>query len=282
MAELTSFVRSNMPPVIKVVGLKNDPPVPMPNTAPGSNAWLNNVRLTFAPVEDELGAPPAAGCPSLQRDGGGTQQLGCLEPSLRPVALRQPLSRLHAWTRSRPPLRSCSPSSSTRTVRSPRFTASWGPSGRWTTGCSRSIDLALPEDNGRFRSSFTGPILIQGEPATDRFMAAAKAAIAQAKPKKEAIERAYRNDLLKATQPGTLYKGKMSYRGKTHACRGAHLPPRPGGDPNIAQFELRLPASGYVYSCSAKLAKGVPNMPVPAARIDDTSFRWSNPRRRTI
>ena len=47
------------------------------------------------------------------------------------------------------------------------------------------VNMALPnEDNGQFRSSFTGPILIQGEPATERFMAAAKAAIAQARPKK--------------------------------------------------------------------------------------------------
>ena len=66
MAELSNFVRSTLPPVIKLVEMKNDPPMPMPNTSPGSNVWLVNVRLTFALAEDELGTASPQDAQALQ------------------------------------------------------------------------------------------------------------------------------------------------------------------------------------------------------------------------
>lgn len=131
---------------------------------------------------------------------------------------------------------------------------------RWQYAFS---DLELPESEseGQPRSAYSGPILIQGEPATERYVAAARAAIARARPKKEAIERKYQEDLAQATRAGTLYKGQLSRRGKTMPAE-VRFVAAPGGDPGLARFELLLPATGYVYTCSARRAGSVPNLPV--------------------
>ena len=65
-AEVSNFVRRTLPSGIKLVDLKNDPPVPMPNTSPGSRAWVYNVRLTFALAEDEFGNAPAREAQAFQ------------------------------------------------------------------------------------------------------------------------------------------------------------------------------------------------------------------------
>ena len=61
--DLARFFRSRMPAgPVKLADLKADPPVPLPNAAAGSNAWLYNVRVVLAPTEDMLGesTPQAA------------------------------------------------------------------------------------------------------------------------------------------------------------------------------------------------------------------------------
>ena len=275
-AELTSYVQSTLPPVIKVVGLKNDPPVPMPNTAPGSNVWLYNVRLALAPTEDELGAPPP---PQAQAFQAMLDELDGLVAWSQAYAKSPYVSLYHGFTVDPPTPAAPQLLTVLRHKDQPvapiygKLAAEWQVD-HWLYSI---VNMALPnEDNGQFRSSFTGPILIQGEPATERFMAAAKAAIAQARPKKEAIEAAYEENLRKATQPGTLYKGQITMRKQSMAVEWQFIASS-GGDPNTARFELRLPASGYVFTGAAKLAHGVPNMPVPAVRTDDAVFQMVVP-----
>ena len=72
-------------------------------------------------------------------------------------------------------------------------------------------------------------------------------------PRREAIEAAYEENLRKATQPGTLYKGQITMGKQSMAVEWQFIASS-GGDPNTARFELRLPASGYVFTGAAKLA----------------------------
>ena len=273
--QLAAFVRANLPPVLRLVELKNDPPVPMPGSAPGGNTWLYTVRLTFAPVEDEL---DAASPKDAQAFNSMVDELNGLVAWSQAYAQSPYASLYPGFTVN--PLTPASPQLLVVSKHKDQPVAPvYGKIGaEWQVDhwLFTVEDLSLPEDNGRFRSAFTGPILIQGDPETARFVAAGKAANAQARPRKEAIERAYRDDLLKATAPGTLYRGQMSYRGKAMPVEVRFTTP-PGGDPGLARFELRLPASGYVYTCSAKLAKGIPNMPAPAARTDDAVYRAVEP-----
>ena len=118
----------------------------------------------------------------------------------------------------------------------------------------------LPAGEGNPRASFRRPILIQGDLVTERILAAAKAAISEAKPKKVAIEGSYQADLIRATRPGTIYKGQISRGGSTMAAEVQFTEPT-GNDPSLARCELRLPSSGYIYTCSAKLAKRIPIQP---------------------
>ena len=182
-AELTGFLRSHLPPVIKLVGLKNDPPVPMPNTAPGSNAWLYNVRLTLAPTEDELGAPPPQQAQAFQ---DMVDELTGLAAWSQAYA-HSPYASLYPGFTADPPT-PASPQLLVVTRHKDRpaapiygkMAAEWQVD-HWLYSV---VDMALPEeDSGRFRSAYPGPVLIQGEPAAERFIAASKAAIAAAKPK---------------------------------------------------------------------------------------------------
>ncbi len=136
-------------------------------------------------------------------------------------------------------------------------------------------ELVMPEGGGHLRSEHTGPILIQGDPATVRFITAAKAAVAEAKSRKDAIERNYQEDLRKATQPGTLYEGQITRRDKMMDAEVQFVASMPGDVAGLAKFELRLPASGFEYTCSAKLAQGVPNMPVASTNADDSSLNFA-------
>ena len=272
-AELADFVRSGLPPVVRLVELKNDPPVRRANSAPGSEAWRYNVRLSFAPVEDELGPPPpqvaAAFQATLDELNGlvawsqayAQSPYASLSPgfSVEPPDPAAPtlLRVLHAKDRPAAPIYA-------------KLDAEWEID-HWVF--SMEEGAALPADEGgHFRSEYTNPILIQGEPATDRFVAAAKAAVAQAKPKREAIEAAYQADLHKATQPGTLYKGQISRGGSTMPAEVRFVAPA-GGDPAFARCELRLPATGYLYVMSVRLAARVPNLPLAAAGASEQAER---------
>ncbi len=267
-AELAQFIRGNLPPLIKLVDVKNDPPVPPPNTAPGSNVWLYNVRLTFAPGEDELSAPSAPATAAFQapvdelNDLVAWSQAYAQSPyanrypgfTVEPPAPASPqlLALRHPKDRPLPPIYS-------------KMEAEWQVD-HWQFSMA---DMDLPEEDGRFRSTFTGPILIQGGQDAERFVTATKTAIAQAKAKKEAIEAAYKEDLRKATQAGTLYKGQITMRKQGMATEWRFIA-SPDGDPNLARFELRLPALGYVFTGSAKLAASIPNMPLPPDRTDNS------------
>ena len=274
-AELTNFIRSNLPPVLKLVELKNDPPAPPPNIASGSNVWFYNVRLTFAPIEDELSAPSAPVAASFQAI---VDELNGLIAWSQAYA-QSPYASRHPGFIVEPPAPA---SPQLLALRHPKdrplapiygkMMAEWQVD-HWQFSM---VDMNLPEDDGRFRSTFTGPILLQGGPDAERFMTAAKAAIAQAKPKKETIEAAYKEDLRKATQPSTLYKGQITMRKQSMAAEWQFIA-SPGGDSNLVRFELRLPASGYVFTGSAKLAAGIPNMPQPPDRTDDPIMHMVEP-----
>ncbi len=266
-AELTNFIRGNLPPVIKLVELKNDPPVPPPNTAPGSNVWLYNVRLTFAPVEDELSAPSAPATAAFQAT---VDELNDLVAWSQAYAQSPYASRYPGFTVPPPALASpqllalLHPKDRPLAPAYGKMMAEWQVD-HWQFSM---MNMDLPEEDGRFRSTFTGPILLQGSLDAERFVTATKAAIAQAKPKKDAIEAAYKEDLRKATQPGTLYKGQITMLNKSMATEWRFIA-SPSGDPNLARFELRLPASGYVFTGSAKLTASIPNLPLPPDRTDD-------------
>ena len=268
-AELANFILSTLPPVLKLVDVKNDPPVPMPNTPPGSNVWIYNVRLTFAPVEDELGSPPPQDAQAFQ---SAVDELNGLVGWSQAYA-RSPYASLYPGFTVSPPvpaspklLRVLHPKDRPLAPIYGRMAAEWQVD-HWQFSVE---NLAMPADEGHFRSTFSGPVFIQGDPATDQFLTTTKAAIAQAKSKRDAIERNYQEDLRKATQPGTIYKGQISHGSSTMPAEVRFTAP-PSGDPSFAQFELRLPASGFVYTCSARLAKRVPNLPSGSASTDDST-----------
>ena len=139
-------------------------------------------------------------------------------------------------------------------------------------------DAVLPQDNGgKFRSEFSDPILIQGEAATNDYLARIKAALALAKPRKDVIERLYQEDLRQASQPGTLYTGQINRRDNKSIPVELRFTAPPGNDPGLARFELKLPASGYIYTCSAKLARRVPNMPTESTDTDNPFTKLVEP-----
>ena len=66
-SDLANFLRGVLPSgAVRVVEVKNDPPVPLPNVVPGTNAWLFTVRLTLAPAEDLFLPAPAQDTQALQ------------------------------------------------------------------------------------------------------------------------------------------------------------------------------------------------------------------------
>ncbi len=268
--ELASFVRGKLPPSIKLVELKNDLPAPMPGTAPGGNVWSINVRLTFAPTEDVLGSPPPQAVKAFHAT---VDELSYLAAWSQAYA-RSPYAGIYPGFRVDPPTPTDPQLLMITQPKDRPFAPVYGKlAAEWQVDHWQYefIDLALPQDNGRVRSAYTGPVMVQGDPATERFVMVAKAAVAANEPKKEVIEQRYREDLRKATQPGTVYKGQVS-EGKittpVEICFSA-----PSGDPDLVRFEMRLPTSGYAYTCSAKMAGCVPNMPVRVPRNDNPIFR---------
>ena len=252
---------------------KNDPPAPLSNTASGSNAWLYNVRLTFALTEDELGPPSLQDAQAFRSVVDEMNGLAAWSEaySHSPCNQLYPGFKVHYTAPASPQLLAVvRQKDQPSTPLYGRMSAAWRVD-HWQFAVQ---ELAMPEDEGHMRSEYMGPILVQGDPATARFVATAKAEIAQAKPRKEAIERRYQEDLRRATQPGTLYKGQISRRGKTMDAEIQFTAPAPGAGAGVARFELRLPASGFVYTCTAKLAEGVPNMPLSPSADDDAALNF--------
>ena len=207
--ELNNFLRGILPPVVKLVDFKSDVPVPMPNTAPGSNAWLVNVRLTIAATEDELAeAPP----PHVQAFQAAENELAALAVwslayAESPYASLYPGFTVHLPQPAAPKLLTVvHPKDQPRAPVYGKLAAEWQVD-HWQFSI---LEMPTPEAHGKFRAAFTGPVLVDGEPAAAQFLATTQAAIAEAKPKKAAIEAAYEADLVKATRPGTLYRGQVS------------------------------------------------------------------------
>ena len=258
-SDLANFLRRQLPANTKLLDLKNDPLVPMPGTSPGGNAWLTNVRLTFAPAEDMFEPAPTKDAQAFQ---SVVDELNGLIAWSRAYNQSPYVSLYPGFTVNATTL----PSAQLLVVAFPKdrplapiygkMTAEWQVD-HWQFSV---LELQLPDGDGNPRASFTGPILIQGDPVTERILATAKAAISEAKPKKAAIEGSYQADLIRATRPGTIYKGQIS-RDKSTMVAEVQFTEPIGNDPSLARCELRLPPSGYIYTCSAKLAKRIPIQP---------------------
>ena len=265
--DLANFLRSQLPPAVRVVDIKNDPPVPLPNTLPGGNAWLLTVRLTFASAEDLF--EPAA-----------VQDIQALQ------TLLDELQGLDNWsqTYARSPYSDLGPGFTVH-VPAPaspqllvlahskdrpfapvygRVAAEWQVD-HWQFTV---LNLQLPDDASKPRGAFTGPTLVQHSPEAERFLATAKAALSEAKTSQAAIERRYQEALAQATRPGTVYHGELRLLSTS--------PPNPVpvevrfvdvtlGDPapHQAQFTLKLaqPPTGHEYVFRAELAEHLPLVP---------------------
>ncbi len=271
-AELASFLRSTLPPVIKLVEVKTDPPTPMPNTTPGSNVWLYTVRLILAPAEDELAEATPQDAQAFQAVLDEQSVLAAWSQAYNqsPYARLYPGFTLNAPDPAAPKLlRVARHKDQPLPPIYAKMAAEWQVD-HWQFS---SVDMALPDaDDGQFRHTFDGPVFVQGEPATERFLAAARATIAEARPKKATLEAVYADDLAKATRPGTLYRGQVSLGSSVVAAEVRFLEPPTAGQ-HSARFEVRMPgAPGYVFTYTATLARQVPIHPAPVPRNDSSNL----------
>ena len=257
--DLTRFFRSTLPAQLGLKELKNDPPVPLPNSSPGSHAWLFNVRLRFAPNEDLVGLPPPGEARAFQST---VDELNGLVGWSRAYA-RSPYSRLYPAFEMQVP----SPvSPQLLVIQQPKdkplppvygkMAAQWQVD-HWQISV---VELPMPDLPGKLRSDFPAPNEIQGSPEETGFLAAAKAAIADGKAKKAIIENGYRADLAKATQPGTVYRGRVSH-GADAVPAEVRFVESPLHDAEFVQMELRLPtAPGTLFNFSVRKATHVPGI----------------------
>ena len=208
--DLTRFFRSQIPAQLKLKELKNDPPVPLPNSSPGSNTWLFNVRLNLALNEDLVGLPSPDDAHAFQSI---VDELNGLVGWSRAYA-RSPYARLY------PPFEMQVPTPASPqllVIQQPKdkplppvygkMAAEWQVD-HWQISI---VELQMPDLPGKLRSDFSAPNEIQGSPEEKSFLAAAKVAIAEANSKKAVIESGYRADLAKAAQAGTVYRGRISH-----------------------------------------------------------------------
>ncbi len=264
VAELTSFLRSVSPPVMRVVEVKMEPPARMPNTAPAANTWVFGVKLTLAPTEDLFG-------PASPED---TQPFQAVADELAGLA-RWHAAYLHsAYVRLAPGFEMPAPSTPAPQLLMllHRAKESLAPiygkmAAEWQVDHWRfsRVDLDLPEP-GEPLAAFPASHLIKGSPAAASFLSTAREAIAQGKAKQAAINASYAASLVQATRPGTVYQGQISHRGSTVPAEVRFLPAPVGVDSQSVGLEMRLPATpGEAFLYSARLSKQVPL--VPAAVI---------------
>ena len=263
--EVTGFLRSVTPPTTHLVSVKMDPPARMPNTSPADHVWVANVKLTLAPAEDLFGPPSRA---DAQAFAAVTSELDSLA-RWHDAFARSPYARLYPNFEFTPPT-APTPRLIARLHRADeplapvygRVEAVWQID-RWNF----AQDLPDPPQAGQPRPAFPGPCVVQGSPAAQAFLAAARACLAQAQPAKAALESRYAADVAQAARPGTLYRGQVTHRGAVTAAEVRFVETsRP--DPQNAPFELRLPARpGYVFAYSARLAQRMPIHPAPPAAV---------------
>ena len=128
------------------------------------------------------------------------------------------------------------------------------------------VDLQMPNLPGKLRSDFLTPNEIQGSPEEKSLLAAAKVAIADANSKKAVIESGYRADLAKATQPGTVYRGRISH-GADAVPAEVRFVESPLHDAEFVQLELRLPtAPGDLFVFSVRKATHIPGIESPGGQ----------------
>lgn len=257
--EVTTFLRSVVPPLVHVSNVKMDPPTRLPNSSPADNAWVFNVKVTLAPSEDLFGAPSAADAQAFAAVNAELDGLVRWHDAFvhSPYARFYPafevrdsvaptprlLARLHKANDPLPPVYG-------------RMEATWQID-HWIF----SPDLPEPPDPGQPRAAFTGPCLVQGSPEAQAFVAATRATIAQIQPAKMALDSRYAADVVKGTRPGTLYRGQLTYHGVVTPAE-VRFVEAPNPDSQYAPFELHLPAMpSYVFAYSAKLARQMPIHP---------------------
>ena len=264
--DLTNYVRSTLVPLVRLVAVKADPPVRVPDAPLGSNAWLVNVKVTIAANED-LFDP----CP---QDAEDAQSIVALIQEFnglvawRNAYVQSAYSRVYPGFEIKPPVASVPQLLVLRQAKdrplAPVYTkvaAEWQVD-HWYFS---PVIWNFPQI-GSPRSTVSGSTMIQGSPEAAAFFKIERDAIAQAKAKKDAIESRYADDLAKATKPGTTYRGQISHPRGILPCEVRFLD-TPGADPQMAMFEVVLPQEPtYRLVYAAKLALQVPlNMPADAA-----------------
>ena len=256
-----------------MVEVKNDPPVPLPNTSPGSNAWLLTVRLTFAPAEDQF-VPVAQDAQALQalldelRSLADWSQAYASSPytdlgpgftvNVPAVTAPQLLVLTHPKDRPLAPVYG-------------KVAAEWQVD-HWQFSV---LDLQIPADVSKPRRAFTAPTLVQGSGDARQFWGAAQAALKAAKESRAAIEHRYQEALARATRPGTVYRGELwlRFNGSRKNPVAAELRfvdvTLGGADVHQAQFTLKLPqVPGYDFSFRVKLAAQLPlELPAQAGQF---------------
>lgn len=268
--ELTRFLRGKFAPAaLRVAELKHDPPVPLPGTPPGSNAWLYQVRVTFVPAEDVLGPVAAPVENAFHADLEALRTLATWSEAYAhsPHAARYPgfpvepppshepklLVLLYAKDQPLAPLYG-------------KLSAEWQVD-HWNY---EIVSLQKPADDkpGKLRSEYTGPLLIQGSPEAERYQKLIRDNLDAARAKKAALDAAYQADLRAATAPGTTYQGTLTHGKNVLRTEARFLAAAAGDEPNAVRMEFRLPEAGYTYLCAVRLAS---SPPVPLAPANDTA-----------
>ena len=266
-ADFRAFFQSMLPASLKVSEVKNDPPVPLPNTSPGTNAWLFTVRLTLAPAEDLFLPAPAK----------DTQALQAMLDELKSLADWSQAYGSSPYTDLGAPFTVKVPASTAPqllTVAHPReqplapmygkIAAEWQVD-HWQFTV---VDLPMSDDGSKPRSWFQGVTLVQGSRELSHYLGETQAALSDAKEHQAAIERRYQEVLTQATRPGTVYHGELRLLSTS--------PPNPvpvevrfvdvtlgGSATHEAQFTLKLaqPPTGHDYTFRAELAEHLPLVP---------------------
>ena len=265
ISDLTNYVRSTLVPLVRLVAIKTDAPMRVPNAPQGSDAWLYNVKVTIAANED-LFDP----CPP---DAEDAQSIAALVQEFNGLAAWRNAYVQSAYARVYPgfEIKPVSTVPQLLVLRQAKdrplapvyakVAAEWQVD-HWYFS---PVDWNFP-NIGSPRSAFQAPTMVQGSPEAAAFVQAERNAIAEAKAKKDAIESRYADDLGKATKPGTTYRGQISCPRGILPCEVRFLD-TPGADPQMAMFAVSLPQEPtYRAAYTAKLALHIPlNMPADAA-----------------
>ncbi len=240
-----------------------DPPVPMPNTSPADNVWLLKVKVTLTPDEDLLVLPStedARAVDALVNELNGLIQwrnayanspyakaCGDLEITAPATTVPQLLTVRYPKNAPLPPVYG-------------KMAAEWQVD-HWQFF---KVDLSAPVD-GKLRTDFAGPTMIQGSPEANAFLQAERDAIAQAKQQIEAVRGRYADQMARSTRPGTTFRGQISFHQTMLPCELRFLDPPPGGDPRFTAFQITLTSNpSYQFTYHAKLATELPiALPTP-------------------